>query len=491
VATPVVRPRRLERALIALLGMGMWVSWLTPLFHLLLHSGLLYPGGIDLPAGVLLAILAGAGLLRGALAGRARGPALGAVAGAAAVAVATGVVVGVDVWRLGAWLRLLGAILARPGQGWPAPLVVAIICGLAWLWGLAATWGDYGELFTGYLTGVVGFGVALLAPPPAFWEAAALPVVGYLAAFIITSLLSLGLASARATQGTGDGVAAGVPRPGREWFLAVGGVVLGVLAVGWLAAPLIAPEVPRRVADWLRPAGRWVEAALSYLLYGLAYVVFVLLAPLIDGIIALFRAIASRLSEALAGALEGFLADWGRAAEEGVRDPASAGAGAEVLGVVRVLVIALLAGALVAAFWYGLRRFRPRRGGAVEERESVFSRALLRAQLEGLFTRRGRRPPEPYLPLEGEGPRARIRRLYRAFLAHAAAWGEGHPPSATPCAYARRLERTLPAEAGALEALTSAYVQARYAMEEPSPAVVAGAEAAWERLARALSTRAG
>ena len=130
--------------------------------------------------------------------------------------------------------------------------------------------------------------------------------------------------------------------------------------------------------------------------------------PLIDGIIALFRAIASRLSEALAGALEGFLADWGRAAEEGVRDPASAGAGAEVLGVVRVLVIALLAGALVAAFWYGLRRFRPRRGGAVEERESVFSRALLRAQLAGLFTRRGRRPPEPYLPLEGEGPRARI-----------------------------------------------------------------------------------
>ena len=491
-ATPAGGWGWVDGVLIPLLAIGMWAAWLTPFLYLLLQGGILYPSGIVFPAWLLYALLAGAsglqGLLRRVRWGRAGrwGGVISAGVGLVAVVAATGWVLGAEPHHLGAWLRVLGAVLARPGEGWPAPPVVGVVCGLAWLWGLAATWQDHQELFYGFLIGVIGFGVALLAPARVFWETATLSVIGYLLAFAVASLLALGLASA---QGALPGIEhpAGAPHARTEWLVAVGIVVAGVLAVGWFAAPLISPDVPRRVAALFRPLGRWLEIILSYVLLGLAYVLFAVLKPLL----ALLRALVARRWDTLVEALEGFLAETERLAEGAAREPAAPGAGAGVLAFFRVLVIATLAVALVVAFAYALRRMRPRRGGAGEERESVFTRELLAAQLTGLLSRRRRAPPEPFVPLAGEGPRLRIRRLYRAFLARMAERGVAHPPAATPRAYARRVRPTLPREEEALDALTEAYLLARYAPEEPPAAAVARAEAAWARLDRALGERPG
>ncbi|NLD42625.1 MAG: hypothetical protein GX657_03930, partial [Chloroflexi bacterium] len=308
----------LEGALIPLAVALMWAAWLAPLVFYLLNSGLAYPAGTPFPGWLLYALLLGASALRHALAGRSWGRPVMALVGLAVILGVGGALSGADPRHLGRWLAGLAALLARTEEGFPAPLIVFLISALAWLWGLAATWQDYGDLFAGFVLGVLGFGFLLLVPARPFWEAASLRIAAYLLLFVVSGLVSLGLVSAAQTLAAERRSDAGVPPLRREWLAAVGAVVLGVLLLGWGAARWLSPELPAELWAALRPVGRALGAALSAVLLGVAYVVFWVLGPLIEFLQALLARNWGALTDLLAGVLA-----WVRSLSAGGAGPAA------------------------------------------------------------------------------------------------------------------------------------------------------------------------
>jgi len=103
---------------------------------------------------------------------------------------------------------------------------------------------------------------------------------------------------------------------------------------------------------------------------------------------------------------------------------------------------------------------------------------------------RGRRSPmHPSVRLARMGdllPRERVRYLYLRALALAAERGLERPPHETPLEFARDLEPHLSGAEDDVQALTDAFVDARYAPREIMPGEAESAQNAWQRLAAAL-----
>jgi len=83
---------------------------------------------------------------------------------------------------------------------------------------------------------------------------------------------------------------------------------------------------------------------------------------------------------------------------------------------------------------------------------------------------------------EARSARERVRRFYLALLQRA--WQAGHPrrPDQTPSEYAAALKPHVPGDESALDALTSAFVQARYSRRDFHPDEVGWLRQVWQKL---------
>ena len=150
--------------------------------------------------------------------------------------------------------------------------------------------------------------------------------------------------------------------------------------------------------------------------------------------------------------------------------------------------------ALAIIFWLAARRLGLLRTLDEDElRESILSGDLLWAQLRQLFRRR---PPvaaqkSPYLDLTGspDDARLRVRRAYQGMLEWARSIRLPRAAGQTPGSYARLLAGAVPEAHEAIDILTQAYMQARYAAEAPALEVARSAEGAAAQLS-ALRPRA-
>ncbi|MDW8319525.1 MAG: DUF4129 domain-containing protein [Anaerolineae bacterium] len=110
---------------------------------------------------------------------------------------------------------------------------------------------------------------------------------------------------------------------------------------------------------------------------------------------------------------------------------------------------------------------------------------------------RGQRSPGPaeaagperpwrFLSLRSLSPRQRVRFYYLSALRRADEAGLPRPPSQTPYEFVQRLEATWPEAQADLEALTEAFVAARYDAADISAAQAQQAQSLWQRLRRVL-----
>ena len=187
---------------------------------------------------------------------------------------------------------------------------------------------------------------------------------------------------------------------------------------------------------WVRIVTGWLVAALGYVLYGLVYVVFLALTPLIywleEHVGYLLQFNIERLEDMQRGIME--------AVEQpaAVTVPPAVDEGMRWFGLLGVLALVAL------AFAAALRILRKRDDEDEDEvRETVLSQALLRDQAASLWRRwrdRCARTSDgdgPFFSLAGEhAARRRIRAAYQAFLAAMTAQEHPRARRQTPYRYA-------------------------------------------------------
>jgi len=467
---------------VAVIVAVMWTAWVAPLLRFVLNSPLAYPRGLHFPGWLVLLLLVGSGGLVRILQDQRCGPWVTAGVGLAATLGAVAYVAGVDITRPYPDAQRLLTDMRSSGDAYPAALLALLATVLLWLWGSAASWDDYGETFGGFLIGTVVIGMLVLVTDADYWSATGQSLWGYALLFVVTALLSLGLVSARHTLAQARALDPQVPAPPRRWVAVVVLVVALVLIIGWPMAALVAPDAVREVSALIRPAWESVADVAIHVFLVFAYVIFLVLDPLIAVLQRVMAARWERMFGRLAEILGGLLGD-----PREVVGSVTAGAWTVDRGLligVRALVVMGLVVGILAAFYLAFRRQRRRGCPTVfEERASVLSSELLAAQwrsvMAGLGRRRRRRL---YALVEGDDPRLVVRRLYQRFLAHTAVLGLARPRHITPRAYAQSLSEVLTPAGPWVEALTEAYQLARYGPVPPAPELVDTAREALDRL---------
>jgi hypothetical protein len=468
----------LNEGLIPIAAVSMRVAWLYPLIRLMLRNPFVYPQNIEYPVWLVFGILLGSSLIV-SLIEDPRPRALATVGGGLLVVLLTLVVLfGMNVTRPHVWFMQLVTMLTNFRLGVPAPFVAFAATAVLWQRGLLARWADYHDLWRGFISGIIMLGLLLLLREQVVIDTVGFDMVGPVLAFSLSSLMALalvGLAQALTLDST---TAMERPSLNRYWLVAVGSVVLVILGLGYGLGQSFAPESLTAFIRLLHPVGQFIVRILMYILLALAYVFFWLLNPLIEFL-------RGRIQEALeqpppefeTGAVEEFLE------EQALRLQLSP----QAITILQIVLVVVLLAALVIAFLYvrsRQRRHSPRL--MTEERDFIWSADLMRGQLRDLLRRRRPQRLAPYLHLgSSEDPREAVRRIYQQLLLRARDAHMPRPPAVTPLAFQRVLENVLPDEAPALDALTHAYLWARYTEDAPPEGVVETARAAWERIREA------
>ncbi len=309
-----------------------------------------------------------------------------------------------------------------------------------------------------------------------------------------------------------------IPVINRHWLLSVS-VAIGLLMVlGLLLTWLIAPEMLDAALNVLWAIATFVGDIAAYILIGLAYVGAMIFYYLFYQFLEpLLRRLMERLNidEALLEALEERPEETQEAIE--VVEQAPVPDEYRWLG---LLIIGLLT---LLVFAFAIRRLTSSKVEVLdEERESILSSDLLQDQLKNVWDRlrgrfRNQNPDDPYLALDGEESRRRIRLVYQSLLALATELGQPRDPASTPVEYSSRLARATYVNHGAialetqpmtasntsnheadasrvlrkfygerfapqLERITAGYVAARYGDEAPPNTMAADVEAAWREI---------
>ncbi len=129
-------------------------------------------------------------------------------------------------------------------------------------------------------------------------------------------------------------------------------------------------------------------------------------------------------------------------------------------------------------------RRRPRvRGHSDEQRESLFSWAVVGDDLRGLWQRRAPSGLQALLAtLTSSDPITRIRRRYVQTLLLGVQREQPRQPPQTPAEYTAVLGAKLPAHRPSLQALTTLYERARYHPESVTDTDAAAADTLWQQL---------
>jgi hypothetical protein len=431
------------------------------------------PGVSALPFWYALAVVAAAGALGRAL--RRSPPGVVLLAALPALAIAVFIAFRISPAAYGGvpggpldtrWLAALGGDLARgaPALGNLLGLVI-LTSYLVWrglLLGLRTP-----TLDTVRTKFIVSFAVVLAAVTVAaivpFARGQAL-LTGRLALLLpfaaFVGLATLALARSAAAPDAGGFAGQSGRRPWLSLALALAGIILGVALV---LSVVFSYDNLLAALDALGPIGQALVVALEWLAYGIAYLLFLIL----NGVVTFIQRLSNQ-------------------AMRNINPPPPPPAphvcpkagcpiqqAAPLLTIIAVVLAAIVVLALIVLLVYiiyrSLRLLRGRMAQTdeYEERESLDARALLGAQLrglfQGLFQRRAPASAEEPLPVGS------VRYVYREVLRVAAALGLGRRSAETPDEYALRLAAAgASAETeGDLAALTSAYDQARYGEVEP------------------------
>jgi hypothetical protein len=94
-----------------------------------------------------------------------------------------------------------------------------------------------------------------------------------------------------------------------------------------------------------------------------------------------------------------------------------------------------------------------------------------------------------YLSLRRLSPRERVRYYYLSVLHRSAQLGIGRQPSKTPLEYEKVFEGNVPEAAPQTEALTRAFIEARYSEHDVTPEHASATQSAWRGVKRALTMR--
>ncbi|HHX43739.1 MAG TPA: DUF4129 domain-containing protein [Chloroflexi bacterium] len=471
------RFRWLDSGLLPLASAVMRAAWLTPLIHLVFALPLVVAWSGRYPGGLVLGLLLAASALADALGTRPGGRVVAAAVGLLVVAAVTAHLFAWDAAAPGAWLRGQYEALVDLRVAVPANLVAIVVTAALWYGGLTIDWADSSALWRNFVLGIVVLGGMLLLDSGAMAMA---DLRAATLAFLVSGMLSLALLSAAEMLNLQRARGRAAPYLNRYWLVSAGSVVLAILVFGWLLTQIVSPQA---AADALRAVGGVIGVVLDLLSTLIAWVAFALLWllwPLIMELRELL--VAAELPIPAAGQQQespfGEVPIAPRALAPGVQDA------------LRVVALVALVAGIALAFYLAERRRRRRPPEQVEQRESILSMSLLRAQWEDWRRRRQRKPLAPFLSLEGvEAPRRVVRALYQRMLARVGALGLGRTPGQTALRHVRMLERNLPAVRADLRTLGDAYQVARYASTPPSVEEVEAARRAWERLDVALGAQ--
>ena len=275
----------------------------------------------------------------------------------------------------------------------------------------------------------------------------------------------------------------------RYWLVSVAFVIVALVASGLILGVLLTPATVASALGWIAGIFSWVGALLSYLLQAVAYVIFLVLTPLIEWL-------QSRLAEPAQIEplpLPEFQTPFEQLPEQpAVQLPPLASESLRWLGLAGGVIT------IIVIFALALRYFKSSDGDDIEEtRETIFTRALLEEQLSSLWHRwlpRLRRPPHlyvsPYLSLEGEQENRRaIRSLYQELLARAKSLGYPRARTQTPIEYLSLLTTISAADESVWKVVTDGYVAARYRLQAPSTEQVEQMRQAWTHLESVLATQ--
>ena len=462
----------LEGGLVPLASAAVRVAWITPLVRLVLNNVLVAPMGTVYPSWLILGLLIGASLLRHVLQERRGWRWLMMGIGFWVVVTVLTALFSFDTADPGRWLAALYASLTDFRTGIPATLLVILITALLWRRGLLMEWTHYDELWRSFVIGVAVLGFLLLLPQSMIPSAVAMALQASMGLFLLTGLLALALVAVAETLAVERSRGSTTPPLNRYWLVAVGSVIVVVLLGGWLVGQVLSPGTVAEMWRRITPILDAILDAFLYILMAISYLLFLLIEPL-------FRALQAKIGSVPTPEP----GNMGRPPEMEFPERVTRALSPGITDALRIILVLALVAVVLALFFRAARRLRRRSPEEmVEERESVFSRALLGQQLRNLLRRRPR-PASLFLDLAGlEEPRRTIRLLYQQLLATFSALGHPRPAALTPIAYRNMLEGFLPTEHEALGRLTAAYLQARYAAETPTQDQVEEAKEALERI---------
>jgi hypothetical protein len=315
-----------------------------------------------------------------------------------------------------------------------------------------------------------------LAGPMLSW-----PYHRFVFAFFFASLL--GIALARAEE-IGHQYGGGQSPFGLGWLATL---VAAALVVLLLAGGLAALLTGENIGLVLVPALQVLHVILFYVVYILAWIAQIVIAPLVSIL----------QQEELRRALEEFsrrIAAPGQAEPQEMQ-PRELPFTPEQLALVRAVGVVggvLLLLLLVALSLRRLRAWAGQRRD--EERESVWEGAQLRRDLGDLL-RRGRRRVDQAAAALSRSLLGRffaamtIRRIYAHLGALAAERGYPRFSSQTPYEYLPTLERAFPDSREEVARITEAYVAVHYAEAPERPADLEAIQAAWDRVRETAAVR--
>jgi hypothetical protein len=383
-------------------------------------------------------------------------------------------------WNL-QWLRALGVSLVSWESELPGPLILVPFLIYSWLRGVldgrAHLYRD--DVWNAFAVGFVALAVAGVV---ALSGQRGLPPGTYLAAFLFfgSGLAAIALASLESTRSMATRRGDDQLTFNRYWFISVASIIIALLIIGFVLSALITPQAVAQMLQWTSIILDVLGLILYYLFLIFAFIVFLVLGPLITLMRRLLAGSASEAAQPIQ------MPDFQKQLE-GLEKGNAAVLPSAISRLLPWLGLAVVIFVIGLIFAIALRRlYAGKEEEIIETRESILSASLLMEQLGGLRQRLRRSRPRfanPFFSLDGEQEARRIiRAAYQDLLAAARRLGQPHRRDQTPTEYGNALKQTWPGEESPLTTLTAAYLKARYAAQPPSSDEAQAAWQAWEKV---------